>query len=365
MTVRLPAWLQSGSYSAETDRSILTSLLSTSSALGGRGGVRFYTGSEFQVKQTTIPAMSVDVTAGMAFVAGSFSTTQGTYAVVNDATFTTTIVTAHPASPRIDLVILEVLDQVYSGSSNLAQVRVVTGTPAAVPVVPTVASTNYIPLAQVLVPANSVAVVTSNITDLRSYAGILNQPIPVKSAAARNALPLVEGLQVYRLDNGWEVNTYSGSTWYGSQERVYNVTNFSTFSNVTTTTGKTIVDRVKIPDPGWAYMLHLDHDCEVSSARVNALVYAEPSTTTTFSTLVATGQTLSSAALNGSRDRVRINRTFPAVYTGNRWVTIRYFPDGTDLNGWTNRVDNWFCQLRQVPVTPLSYTAAALTGGAP
>lgn len=364
MTVRLPAWLQGGSYSAETDRSVVTGLLSASSALGGRGGVRYFSGGEFQVKASTPAGMSVDVTAGMAYVSGAYSSTQGTYTVVNDATFTTTITSAHPAYPRIDLVILEVLDLVYSGSSNLAQVRVVPGTAASVPSVPSVSTTNYIPLAQVFVPANVSGIVAGNITDMRTYTGLLNQPIPVRSATERNAMPLVEGLQVYRLDNGWEVNTYSGSTWYGSQERIYNVATCSTYSAVTTGT-KTVVDRVKIPDPGWAYMLHLDLDGEIGNARVNAFVYCESTTGTSFANVVAHGQTLSHSALNGSMNRLQINKTFPAVYTGNRWVTLQYVTDTVDHNGWNNTSYFWSFQLRQIPVTPLSYTAAALTGGVP
>lgn len=361
----MPAWLQNGSYSAETDRSTFTGLLSASSGLSSRSGVRFYSGGEFQVKQSAPAAMSIDVTAGMAFVSGVFSSTQGVYTVVNDATFTTTIAAAHPTLPRIDLVILEVLDQIYSGISNLAQVRVVAGTPAAAPVIPTVATTNYITLAQVFVPAAVAAIVTGNITDARTYAGLLNQPIPVRSAAERNAIPTIEGLQVYRMDNGWEVNTFSGGSWYGSQERVYNVATFNTFTSVTTTVGRTVIDRVKIPDPGWAYMLHIDHDGEVHNGRINAFVFCESSITTTFSNIVATGQTLSYAALGTTYNRLQINRTFPAVYNGTRWVTLQYFSDGFDHEGWSSTNYHWFTQIRQIPVTPLSYTAAALTGGVP
>lgn len=366
MTVRLPAWLQAGSYSAEVDRSVGTAVLSPTSALGSRGGVRYYTGAEFFIQQTApTTAMSVDVTPGMAFVPGSYSITQGVYTVTNDALFTVSIAAANSSLPRIDLIILEVLDQVYSGASNLAQVRAVAGTPASTPATPTVTGA-YIPLAQVLVPAGATSIVNSNITDLRPFGALLNQPIPVRNQVERDSLAHYEGLQVYRLDNGWEVNTYSGSSWYGSQERYYNVTNFSTYSGVTSTgSGRVIVDRVKIPDPGWSYMLHMNMDNEVGNARVNAVVYCESSNTSSFSNVVASGQSLSSPTLSGSPNRLGLNRTFPAIYTGNRWVSVKYYADSSDLNGWYNDSYNWFCQIRLIPVLPSTYTATASTGGAP
>jgi hypothetical protein len=137
VTVLLPAWLQTGSYTAEIDRFVGTALLNPGASLTGRGGVRVVAGTEFQVTASVPPAMTVSVGAGMAFVQGASSATQGVYTVVNDSSFTLAVSAANPSNPRIDLVVLEVLDQAYSGSSNLAQVRVLAGTPATNPAPPT------------------------------------------------------------------------------------------------------------------------------------------------------------------------------------------------------------------------------------
>lgn len=89
------------------------------------------------------------------------------------AQLTDTVTAADPTNPRIDQVVLEVLDQQHSGSSNIAQIRVVAGTPtggatldnrtgaAALP-------SNAILLADLNITAALASVLTANIRDRRA-----------------------------------------------------------------------------------------------------------------------------------------------------------------------------------------------------
>lgn len=203
MTVRLPAWLQTGSYTAETDRFIPTGLLTPGGATTARGGVRRWSGNEFQAVPTTPTAtMQVTIKPGMAWVQGAYSSVQGVYAVVNDGDVNMAIGAAHASLARIDLVVLEILDQTYSGSSNAAQLRIVQGTPLATPVAPALTG-SYIILAQIRVGAGVTSIVTSAITDVRPYAAALGGVLPVKDQASRLALTgLPSGVEVLEADTG-------------------------------------------------------------------------------------------------------------------------------------------------------------------
>lgn len=82
-------------------------------------------------------AMFVDIGANAApsangvaaYVQGDAVTGQGLYPVpAHTAVITEAITTAHATLPRIDIVVLEILDNVHDASgSNLARVRVIAG----------------------------------------------------------------------------------------------------------------------------------------------------------------------------------------------------------------------------------------------
>lgn len=187
MTIRLPAWLQNGSYNAELDRTVATGLLAPFGSLGARGGVRRWAGDELQVLATSPATMQVTVKAGMAWIRGGFTAVQGTYVVVNDEDVVLTVTTASAANARIDRVILEVLDSAYTGSDNLGRLRVVTGTPSSDPAPPAVGG-SHIVLAEIRVTQNATSIGTAAITDKRSYASSIGGNIPVKNAAERESL---------------------------------------------------------------------------------------------------------------------------------------------------------------------------------
>jgi Ni,Fe-hydrogenase III small subunit len=147
--------------------------------LGARQGVVFTRGScqDLKVMASAVPDVNITIRAGACFVSGTQVADQGMYHVYNDADMVIPLLTNNPANasnPRYDVVVARLQDQQYSGVTDLPTIEMVTGTPAASPVVPAV-PTNCLILANVLVPAASTTVTQANITDRRVPAG--NQPV--------------------------------------------------------------------------------------------------------------------------------------------------------------------------------------------
>ena len=87
-------------------------------------------------------------------------------------------------NPRVDQVILEVLDQQHVGSSNLAQIRVLVGTPTATASLDNRLGVATLPascilLADVLMPISQATVVTANIRDRRAFPLPGTVPVPI------------------------------------------------------------------------------------------------------------------------------------------------------------------------------------------
>lgn len=132
-------------------------------------------GADLAVTQNGTPNMSVNVAAGGAFIRGTQNANQGAYHVWNDGTVNLSISAADATNGRRDLVIAQVRDSYYSGATDDARITVVTGTPAAVPADPSLASfPNALVLARITVAAGDTAINTADITDLRTMANILN-----------------------------------------------------------------------------------------------------------------------------------------------------------------------------------------------
>lgn len=130
--------------------------------------------TDYKVTQNGTPNMSVNVAAGVAMIRGTQSALQGVYeGVANDGTVNLTIAAANATNPRRDLVLLQVRDNAFdAGGINDARLVVVTGTPAASPVDPSLTSfPNALVLARVTVAANATSITNAAITDLRSVAG--------------------------------------------------------------------------------------------------------------------------------------------------------------------------------------------------
>ena len=218
-----PTFLQAGSHPAENTRLMLGGVVgaATGSFSGGvaasdpaHGVVR---STDLAVTQNGTPNMTVNIAAGGAFIRGTESSNQGAYHIWNDAILNLGLASADSTNPRRDLVVAYVQDSAYSGSSDLAQLVIVTGTPAASPSDPSLtAYPNALVLARIAVAANTTAIVTANITDLRTQANILNQVAPFTSTTARSQfIPTPYDGQGAYLNTG---TSAEGVYWYNGTE---------------------------------------------------------------------------------------------------------------------------------------------------
>lgn len=165
MTLRSPYWLENGSYTGDDDRLALQTLLGGSPNLPLVSGV--IAPGDYKVAQTGTASMNLTVKGGGAWIAGAQSATEGAQAVVNDDdSQTVTISTANGSNPRIDSVVLQVRNSVYSGTHDDAILTVVKGTAAASPTPPALAADELL-LAQVLVGTAVTSITNANITDGR------------------------------------------------------------------------------------------------------------------------------------------------------------------------------------------------------
>ena len=175
--------------------------------------------TDFAVTQNGTPNMSVNVAAGGAFIRGTLNANQGAYHVWNDGTVNLSITAADATNGRRDLVIAQVRDAAYSGATNDARITVVTGTPAASPVDPSLASfPNALVLARITVAAGDTAINTADITDLRPLANQSGKmPVFTTQALATTAIPSPVDGQAYYLNSG--TATEGTLWWHGSAYR--------------------------------------------------------------------------------------------------------------------------------------------------
>lgn len=197
-----PTWLQAGTYPAEDDRRLLSTIFADSEGIVGA--------STLAVTQRALGVnMSVDVAGGRAIVKGDLGTFEGVYHVDNRNLTNLTVAASDPTNPRIDLVVAEVLNAEYSGVSNLWRLRVITGVPAGSPVAPTLPS-NALALATIAVAASASSVVNANITDLRQRAWLYTGVVPCTSTT-RPTAPTV-GMSIYEIDTQ-RIKTWNASIW--------------------------------------------------------------------------------------------------------------------------------------------------------
>lgn len=221
MSVRNPpSWLQAGSHSAENDRLMLRGLV-TSPGVTDLNAMK--------VTQTGSPSMNVIISAGGCFVAGSTTDSQGTYHVYNDAPVTLGVSTANTSNPRWDLIVARVYDAETAGTSNLAAIEVITGSPSSTPADPVIPA-NCTVLARIVVPANATNVQTANITDRRPLANGLSNTI-ICTSITRPSVPTT-GTQIYETDTKAR-GFYNGTNW------VINDTQWQTYTPVWKAGGST------------------------------------------------------------------------------------------------------------------------------
>jgi hypothetical protein len=152
-----PSWLQNGSHPAENDRLSMQAIIASSGIINT---------SSLAVTQTGTPAMAVQVAAGWGAIVGDYTTNMGVYQFYNDAATQLTVTTANPSNPRIDRVVVTILDAYYTGASNTVTFQVIAGTPAGSPVAPSVPQ-NSLSLATIAVAAGATSITNANISDTR------------------------------------------------------------------------------------------------------------------------------------------------------------------------------------------------------
>lgn len=256
-----PTFLQAGSHSAENTRLMLGGMVgaATGSFSGGvaasdpaHGVIR---STDLAVTQNGTPNMTVNIAAGGAFLRGTESSNQGAYHIWNDATLNLGLASADSTNPRRDLVVAYVRDSAYSGSSDVAQIVIVTGTPAASPTDPSLtAYPNALVLARIAVAANDTAITTAEITDLRTQANILNQVAPFTSTTARSQfIPTPYDGQGAYLNDGTAaegVYWYNGTNWRLPWNMPWGVVGVATKSANQTGIGSSATDVTSL-SVGW------------------------------------------------------------------------------------------------------------------
>lgn len=158
-----PIFIQEGQYSARLTRNI-TSLIGTEGMID--------TGDFVVSERATAAAMQVDIAPGRALIDGDDIANQQNYFVVSETIVELPVPAADVTNPRIDLVVLRVLDSDAGVVGDEALVELIEGTPAGSPTVPSVPAT-AVPLAQIAVGANVLSILNANITDVRTFSAPL------------------------------------------------------------------------------------------------------------------------------------------------------------------------------------------------
>jgi hypothetical protein len=151
---------------------------SGSTGLAARVGVRYGIGNPLAVLASA--GMNITVNSGYVYTQGSAAIDAGIYATVLDGTATLTVAAADPTNPRIDTVIVQLVDTGTSSSTYVVTLQ--TGTPAASPVAPTLPA-NSVLLAQIAVAAGATSIVSGNITDKRPFIAAAGGIIPCASSS--------------------------------------------------------------------------------------------------------------------------------------------------------------------------------------
>ncbi|GAA2141626.1 hypothetical protein GCM10009760_25990 [Kitasatospora kazusensis] len=201
-------WMQNGSYTAETDRLLLSSLFASNGTFLARSGV-LAGGGEMAVTAQSTPNMTVAVATGQCVVQGTMTATQGDYVVTADSAFNLTVATADATNPRIDLVCVVVQDSFYSGATDAASVQIITGAAAPTPTAPAPPG-NSCTLAQITVPAGATTITAAVIADVRQRTTARGGIIP--ALATSRPANVSTGQAIYETDTG-RLMVWSGTAW--------------------------------------------------------------------------------------------------------------------------------------------------------
>lgn len=136
---------------------------------------------------------------------------------------------ADPSNNRNDLIVAQQSDAYFGDANSDMVVRHVIGTPAGSPVDPPITgSTDYVVLARVVVRANTISILGSDITNFAiPWTTATGGIVPVRNQTERDALTGWPGARCFRIDKGWCEDYISGA-W-----RVPNGTLVASLADVT------------------------------------------------------------------------------------------------------------------------------------
>jgi len=151
---------------------------SLETAILSQEGVILQTGSDLEVDAQDTPDLTIKVGKGSCFVLRDSHVTADNslrfWKVVVTATTNVTIPSADASNPRIDLICVKIDTGASpdATASNVATLVNVEGTAAASPSAPSV-PTNHLKLAEVSVPALDTTIESGQITDYRTFTGLV------------------------------------------------------------------------------------------------------------------------------------------------------------------------------------------------
>ncbi|WP_079405476.1 hypothetical protein [Streptomyces sp. 3211] len=207
MTVRA-GWLLPEGQTREDTRLAPIGTMAPEGTLTTRDGVL---AGGAGLSATGTSAMQVQIGTGRAIVQGT--SVQGAYPVAITAPVTLTVPDGHAQHPRIDAVVLRVIDTLYETAlQDTVQLEIISGTPAASPTAPSTPTTG-IKLWEIAVPAGTSAGTggitwASALTDKRRYTSAHGGIIPRGYSLSFSGAYAGQ----YR-DNGEELERWSGSGW--------------------------------------------------------------------------------------------------------------------------------------------------------
>ncbi|MGW6459289.1 hypothetical protein ACWF94_25750 [Streptomyces sp. NPDC055078] len=208
MTTR-SAWHLPSGQTREDTRLAVSLGMAAAGPLTTRPGCAY---GGLQLTGTAAASMQARLSPGRLWVAGTSAPAQGGYPVTVDADTLLTFTDGHATLPRIDALVVRVIDSDYDGSGRYeAVLDLIPGTPAAVPLPPGVPA-NAEPLYEIAVPAGASAargITWANaITDRRRYTAALGGILP--AGGGQGGGPLMVGQ--YRDLNG-RLQRWNGTQW--------------------------------------------------------------------------------------------------------------------------------------------------------
>lgn len=254
-----PLYLQPKSYDARSDRKWFADLITPGVVGAGSYAVTFVSG------------LTVRIAAGTAYILGQNVADQGMYREYTSATTDLAVGGGHATLPRVDTIILRVMDTAHDSSGfSECRIEVVPGTPTAGATLANAngaanlttlgeASKSVLALAYVWVPATAGALTSTatNIRDIRppaSAGAVLSGGFPVGATLEWNSTtPPPSGEGTYLLEDGSAISRTTYATWFGRVGTQFGTGDGSTTANLPDSRSRTAV--CYTPSGG-----HADHD---------------------------------------------------------------------------------------------------------